>query len=59
MKWGIRKNRTTEINSFRLKKIKSTINKVIYENFSKKELNELKIEWKTSFNSICDSFKSI
>lgn len=38
---------------------KSNTNNISYESFSEKESNELKSEWKNSFESICNSLKSI
>ena len=61
-------NRTNLISMFMVDFIKnkkiffkreSLVNNISYEDFSKKELNELKNEWKTSFESICNSLKSI
>jgi hypothetical protein len=37
----------------------SSINNISYENFSAKELSELKTEGKVSFDSISNSLKSI
>lgn len=61
-------NRTNLISMFMVDFIKnkrisfrreSSINSISYESFSKKELNELKTEWKTSFDSISNSLRSL
>ena len=37
----------------------SSLNNIEYESFSKKELKELMTDWKKSFDSICNSLKTI